>query len=90
MGEVWKNKPGNWSKVNKDPEELLNINDLIISSLHSALLGKMLTPFSRCRGISTLLQSFFFFFNVWKLFKNIYSFIWLCQNLSCSMWDLVP
>ena len=61
MGEVWKNKPGNWSKVNKDPEELLNINDLIISSLHSALLGKMLTPFSRCRGISTLLQSFFFF-----------------------------
>ena len=62
MGKVWKNKPGDWAKVNKDPEELPYINDLVVSSLHSSLLGKMLAPFSGCRGISTLLQSFFFFF----------------------------
>ena len=38
-GQVWKKKLGNWPKVNKDPEELPDINDLTTSLLHSSSLG---------------------------------------------------
>ena len=36
---MWKKKPENWLKVNKDPEELPYINDLIASLLSSSSLG---------------------------------------------------
>ena len=45
-GQVWKKKPGNWPKVNKDLEELSYINDLTASLLHSSLLGGRPHPFS--------------------------------------------
>ena len=39
VGQVWKKKPDNWLKVNKDPEELTYINDLTSSLLRSSSLG---------------------------------------------------
>ena len=33
VGQVWKKKPDNWLKINKDPEELTYRNDLTASFL---------------------------------------------------------
>ena len=45
-GQVWKKKPGNWPKVNKDPEGLPDINDLTASLLPSSPLGGRPDPCS--------------------------------------------
>ena len=49
--QVWKKKPGNWPKVNKDLEELPYINDLTTSLLHSSL-GGCPHPFSLGASLS--------------------------------------
>ena len=45
MGQVWKKKPDNWLKVNKDPEELTYINDLTVCLPLSSSLGGTPIPF---------------------------------------------
>ena len=46
IGQVWKKKPDNWLKVNKEPEELTYINELTACLLLSSSLGGHPHPFS--------------------------------------------
>ena len=45
VGQVWKKKPDNWLKADKDLEELPYINDLTASLLCSSSLGRTSTLF---------------------------------------------
>ena len=45
VGQVWKKKPDNWLKVNKDLEELTYINDVTTSLPSSSSLRRRPTPF---------------------------------------------
>lgn len=56
-GQMWKKKPGNWLKVNKDLEELTYINDLTTPSLHSSLFRETPHTLSILVCISGLLLS---------------------------------
>ena len=42
--QVWKKKPDNWPKVNKEPAELTYIDDFTASLLPSSSLGRTPTP----------------------------------------------
>ena len=57
VGQVWKKKPDNWLKVNKDLEELTYINDLTTPSLHSSLFRETPHTLSILVCISGLLLS---------------------------------
>ena len=73
VGQVWKKKPDNWLKVNKDPEELTYINDLTSSLLCSSSLGGHPHTLSLQVCISALLPS-----QLNKLFTYVLSDLLLC------------
>ena len=79
-GQVWKKKPDNWSKVNKDPEELPYINDLTTHFLCSSSLGRTPTPLlSGCASLPC--------FGLNKLFLCVLSHLLLCcvsNNKLCT------
>ena len=56
VGQVWKKKPDNWLKINKDPEELTYRNDLTASFL---LTKADAHTFSLGVNLASILTSFF-------------------------------
>ena len=76
-GQVWKKKPDNWPKINKDPEELPYISDLTASLLLSSSLGRTPTPFlSGCASLPRFyLNNFFVFYPTCRAMSLIINFV---------------
>ena len=79
-GQVWKKKPDNWPKVNKDPEELPCVTDLATSSMCCSPSEEPPTSFlSRYAS----LPCFFFFF----FFLSNFICLWQCW-IFIAAWGL--
>ena len=83
-GQMWKKKPDNWPKINKEPEEPPYINDLTASLLFSFTLGGMPTPFlSQCASLPCFCLN--------KLFLCVLSHLLCCvsNNKLCTCFYLL-